>query len=545
MPAGFDSGTIRLASFALLAGALLLSAVVITRFGRDDDLLSPLRERFLYAVPWGTAIVVAIVLIVYYLVQGGGQDGGPIVAGFRSWSFWYPQGMVFSAFAHASQSHLTGNLFGTLAFAPLVEYAWGHYPTDNDAPRLWPTTPRSRIGLFVLAVVLFGVLSSLFVPGAVIGFSGVVFGFAGFAVVTMPLATIVAIVAIRVIRLLWEAITSPVIVAEARPRFVSPGWADVALQGHAFGFIFGVLLAVFLLRRRGQWPRVRNVWLAALLFAVTRSMFAIYWFAGTDRWILYRAFGAGAVLVLASLVALAVIRTDRVLVSTIDLSVRELAVGLLFAAVLAIALAAIPYTLVSVDPGGDIENGLEVQDYTVGYVENVDDQYVSAIDVPLVRDSLSVEVSGVVVASDDRNVWGVPVSSNQLAFQGRATIPVGDASWRETVVVNRTTWRFIDGNATYKIFGRSGDRPRKRLHAADPALSHVRLNDSRVAIRPAEEFYDIVIARGGNVVGARQIPPAGENATVGGITFQRENSTLIARHNGARIKLAKYELRRL
>lgn len=544
MLADLDPVLLRRVGFVLLALSVLLSILVVTRLDRGGRLLDPARERFVLGVPWGTLIVVLGVLAVYFVAQGGGKDGGPIVAGFRSWSYWYPQGMLFSSFAHASESHVTGNLFGTLAFAPLAEYAWGHYPRKRGSESFdsWRTNPYARIALFVMLVILVGVLGSLFVPGAVIGFSGVVFAFAGFAVVTMPIATIVAMLAIGVVRLVWNALESPLIVAQAQPRFVSPSWADVALQGHTYGFLVGVLLAVLLLRYRNQWPRVRYVWLAAIIFAVSRSMWAIYWFAGSDRWILYRAIGTAAVFVLASLIAIAVIQKDRTLVSRIDLSLREVAIGLLLAIVLALALAAIPYNLVTVSPGEDVEDGLQVQDYTIAYVDGGEDQYISSVEIPFLRDSFSVEVSGVIVASEQRNAWEVAVSSNRLAFEGQRTIPVGDATWRETVVVNRTAWEFIDGNTTYKVFARQEGQSRIQLHSADPAFSHVRLNDSRVAIYPSDEFYDLVVFRNETVVDADQVPGRGESVTLGGITFDREENDLVARHDGTKIRLAEYRL---
>lgn len=536
-----DPAVLRWVSFGLLAGAIVLSVLVVTRLDEGDNPLDLVRERFVLGIPWGTLLVVLGVLAVYFLAQGGGKDGGPIVAGFRSWSFWYPQGMVFSSFAHASESHVTGNLFGTLAFAPLVEYVWGHYPRKDDS-QSWQANPYARIALFVVAVGIIGVLGSLFVPGAVIGFSGVVFAFAGFAVVAMPLATIVAMLAISVVRLVWEAINSPVIVAQAQPRFVSPSWADVALQGHTFGFLVGVLLAVALLRYRDQWPRLRYVFLAAIIFAVSRSMYAIYWFAGSDRWILYRALGTAAVFVLASLVATAVVRDDRILVSSIDLSLREVAIGLLLAVVLALALAAVPYNLVTVSPGEDVEDGLDVRDFTIAYVDGGEDQYISSVRVPYLRESLSVDVSGVIVASDRRNAWEVAISSNQLAFEGERTIPVGDATWRETVVVNRTAWEFVGGNTTYKVFARHEENPGQLLHTSEPAVSDVRINDSRIAIFPSHDFYDLVVFRNESVLGSERIPNSGESVTIEGITFDRSDNDLVARHDGTVVRLATYRL---
>jgi hypothetical protein len=86
----------------------------------------------------------------------------------------------------------------------------------------------------------------------VIGFSGVVFAFAGVALVRYPLTTILALVAGRVLGILRAALQTPTLEAKAQPTFSTPWWAEVAIQGHALGLFVGVLLGVWLLRRRGD-----------------------------------------------------------------------------------------------------------------------------------------------------------------------------------------------------------------------------------------------------------------------------------------------------
>lgn len=538
---GVDETTLRVASYALLAVALVVSLAVLTRLSDGENLVGRLRERFVYGVPWGTVVVVAAVYSFYYLVQGGGQSGGPIVTGFRSWSLWAPQTMLFSSFAHASESHLIGNLFGTLAFAPLVEYAWGHYPrgeeTEGIPHLLW--TPPARIGAFVAGVFLTGLLGSLIVPGAVIGFSGVVFAFAGVAVVTLPIRTTLAILGIGAIRLLWDAFRNPWLVAEGGPQFVRPGWANVALQGHLFGLVVGVLVGVGLLRLRSESPNLRHVYFAALVFAITRSMDAVYWFLGNETYILFTGFGAAAVLLLASLIAAAAYEGDWELVPRIDLRLRTAAGGFLIALLVALALVGLPYNLASVDGGDELQNSIEVRDYEVTYAENVSNRYIGGPDLPVYRGP-EVRQSGVIVASDDRNIWELSTSAQQLAFDGETTVVLGDATWRETVYINRTEWRVTGGNATYKVYGsREGD-PRRLLFASDPAIADPVVNNSRVAIRPTNDFYEIVVTRNGTVLGTRAIPPNGQQVVLGGITFQRDGTALLVRTEGTAFRIAAY-----
>jgi len=527
---GLDDSLLEAASLLGLGVALAVALATLVRFG--GDWLDPLRERFVLGVPWGTATVVVGLSLVYYLVQGGGD--GPIVQGFRSWSVWYPQGTLFSSFAHASDGHLRGNVFGTLAFAPIVEFAWRHHPT----PGARIERPAARIGAFVGAVVLVGLAGAVFVPGAIIGFSGVVFAFAGFALVVRPLATVLAILGIRAVRLVYSGFTDPLVVATASPRFVSPSWAGTALQGHLFGVLVGVLLGIALLRTGGDRPQLEYVFFAALVFAVSRSLHAVYWYLGADEFVLFQAAGVAGVVLFATLVAVATLPADRRL--GVGPPPATVAVGLLVAVVALLGVAGLAYSLVTVSPGEDVEGGIEVEDYTVAYVDGVEDRYIGAVEVPGLGSPLSATTSGVVVASDRRNVWGVDVTAGELAFDGRARVAVGDATWRETVFIDRTEWSFLDGNSTYRVEGFHDDRW-QLLHLDSPAVGEFRLDNATLAIHPTEAGYDLHVNRDGSTVATLPVPEDGETVTVGSITVERVDDDLVASQGDTALRVAQFE----
>lgn len=552
-------------SVALLVTALALSYVVLTRVD-DVDLFGRLRERFVWGVPWGTVIVVLGVYAVFHLLQGAGEPGGPNMVGFRSWSVWHPETILLSSFSHASNSHLTGNLMGTVVFASIVEYAWGHYPTEEDVPDSswlarrsslfarveaalfsgpWRASPYARIGFFVLAVFLVGIACALFVPGAVIGFSGVVFAFAGFALVARPLLMLGGMLGLQALDLVYEGLTSPLAIAEADTRFVAPSWSNTALQGHLFGMLVGVLLAVVMFRYRNVSPRLRYVWFAALVFAVSRSMWAVFWFLGEAEFVLFRGVGAAVVLGLATLVTLAALGSDHSPVRRVDVPVRAIAVGVLVVVVAAIAVSGLAYNLVPVTPQESTQGGIDIDGYTVTYAEGVEDRY-TALDLPVVRDLLSVEMSGVVVTSDDRNVWALETPADELAFDGRAVVVVGDSTWREVVIINHTQWEVIGGNTTYKVYGQHWgvDDDQRLLFESDPAEAGVTINHSRVSIEPTAEFYDLVVERDNETLGREPVPSRNETATVGGIEFTRKGDGLVASHGGTEISIAEYRTER-
>ncbi|SNZ04889.1 Membrane associated serine protease, rhomboid family [Natronoarchaeum philippinense] len=300
---------------------IALSAVAIIRADRPGGAWGRrLRSRLLLGVPWGTIVSVLFVLAVYLFVQRGYWHWtDPVTIPFRSWSYLYPTGWLTSGFAHAGPGHLRGNLQATIVLAPIVEYAWGHLPQERGSQSFasWRTNPWLRaFVLFPAAVLGVGLLTSLFALGPVIGFSGVVFAFAGFALVHYPVATIVALLVSSVISTVVSSLVDPIVTATVSASPPSaPSWAGIAIQGHALGLFLGLVLGLAVLYRREGRPSAARVWLAALVFAVVQGLWAVYWFRGGGTYVLYRGVGVALVLLLALLVTLAAVASERPLIS--------------------------------------------------------------------------------------------------------------------------------------------------------------------------------------------------------------------------------------
>ena len=324
-----------------LALALTVTLAFAWRFEARERLRSRLEARFLYGVPWGTAVTVIIVVAFYLLAQGGLREwGSPIVYPFVTWSYFYPTGMVTAGIAHGSPQHLLSNMAATLVFAPIAEYAWSHYPptgsrgrsdsmagTTSEAqadtsefPRVRPDGGRSPRWLarpWIRAVVifpagLFGValLTAVFSLGPGLGFSGAVYAIVGFALVNYPLTTIVATVGTSAVNFLVGAFGQPVIretIAVGPP--MPPNWAGVGFQAHLLGFLVGALLGIALLSQRGRRPAADRVFVAMVLVGTAQSLWLLVWPGGDDTYYLYQ--GAGAILVLALAVFVTVAVAER------------------------------------------------------------------------------------------------------------------------------------------------------------------------------------------------------------------------------------------
>jgi membrane associated rhomboid family serine protease len=527
--------------WVLLAG-VIVSLIALGRIA-EKRVTTRLRQRFVLGVPWGTIIVILVLWWIFHSLQGGTNYGGPVVVGFRSWSYSYPTGMMLGAFSHGGKGHLIGNLVSTAAFAPVAEYAWSHYTTQRGSQSFagWRTNPFVRIALFVVGVFLVGIATSFLIPGALIGFSGVVFAFAGLALVTRPILAVFALAGERVINILYFSLNDPLVTRIGRTQFVTPSWADVAVQGHLLGFVIGVLVGLWLVRKRDQWPDPGWVWGAAVVFGVAKTLYALYWYLGGTRYVLFRGVGTAMVFVLAAIVAGAFVAKDRELIPRISVSRRQAAAGILVATVLAIGLLAVPYNLATVTPGPETDTGVEIRDYTVSYAEDVPHRYIAAVDIPFFENAFQFNTSGVIVTSDRRNAWEVVVPAGRLAVNGRAVVPVGGPGWRDTVVVNRTGWKVVNGASTYRVFLRY-EGERRQTFTADPVEVPAVINNSRIRIRPAEEGFALNVSRNETVIERAGVPQAGQNVTVADITFNRTGKTLRAIHDGTRITIARYQL---
>jgi membrane associated rhomboid family serine protease len=536
---------------SFLVVAILGSLLVARRLsGADRRWGDRARSRLLLGVPWGTLLTILGVCLVYWVLQGGwSRPHGPVVIPYRSWSYFYPLGMLTSGFAHSGLGHLIGNLVGTVVFAPVAEWAWGHYPEERGSQTFTSpgTNPYARVLAVPAAAFAAGLATSLFALGPAVGFSGVVFAFAGFAFVTRPVLAVFALVSETTVRLVVRSLRNPMLTGEPRPGLFTPWWADVAIQGHALGIFLGVVLGVALLRRRGEFPGALSLWFAALVFAVSESLWAVYVPVGASEFLLFRAVGLGLTFVLAALVTSAVLASDRPLVERIDLDRREAATGLVLAVLLALAVVAVPFNLTTVGdvPETDGTDAVEVQDYTVTYVEGVPNPYGSVLSLSRVTgEDITVRSSGVVAYSERRRVWIEAVPKSRLTFAGEATVRVGGVGWHRAVFARRIGWSVVGNGSTYKVYLRPESEERRLAYVADPVRAEPVIDDRSLTVEPADRRFDLVVTRNDSTLGRAKMPPVGNRTAVGGLTLDRTGGELYAVRNDTRVRVAKKQVPR-
>ncbi|AUX08471.1 rhomboid family protein/intramembrane serine protease [Halalkaliarchaeum desulfuricum] len=560
---------------AVVAAALLAFAIVYAVDRPRGAWGRTLRSRLLLGLPWGTLVSLGFVLLVYLFVQGGAENWhNPVVLPFRAWSYFYPLGMVTAGFSHASAGHLIGNLLGALVLGTLAEYAWGHFPQSRGTSSFssWKTNPYVRAFLIVPgAVIGAGLLTSLFSIGPVIGFSGVVFAFGGFALAFYPLGTIVALSASTLVRLVYNAMRHPELVASADWVYQTPSWATIAIQGHALGLFVGLLVGLYLRRRRGDLPSALRLGTGVLLYGAARSLWAVYWYRGGETYVLYRAIGLALVILLATLVVLAGATRDEPLsmptlpampstpsipalpsvssrlslpsVSTSNArsGTTPAAIGfvLLLMGAAMIAGPAIPVNLVTADEEPLPGDPIEVRDYQVTYAEDITDGMVDVIDVELFGETTTVETSGVIVKSQERHLWTTAVSKNRLRGSGQERIGLGGLGWRDSVSVHRTGWQVVGGDRVYRV-ELEHDEDRQVAFTSTGSHAQPRVDGRNVTVVSWADGFHLLVAHDGGIETV-QIPETNESVEAMGVQFAREEDDLFAERGETRVRIAAKE----
>ncbi|WP_135662774.1 rhomboid family intramembrane serine protease [Halorhabdus rudnickae] len=537
----------------VLIGAVAVSVAVLYRVARPGGRWGErFRSRFVLGLPWGTLLGLGVVVCVYLFVQGGwGHQYDPVSLPFRATSYAYPLGVLLAGFSHLGWGHLLGNLFSGLVYGSIAEYAWSHYPTERGsqsfATRL--SSPFVRIGLFVGSIVLAGLVTAAFSWGPIIGFSGVVYTLAGFAIVFYPVATAVAVAGWSHLWHLWGAFVDPYSIAEPAVRYSGVGWANTAVQGHAFGFLIGVLVAAIVIRRRERSASPGRIWLATMIYTLANGLWSIYWYLGNDQYVRFEGIGTALLFVLAGLIVLAAAGSDRTLLGRlpgIEVDRRQfplpsgqlLAAGVIVFTLIAMSMVGVAVNL-SAPSGTDMpDDAVEIRDYQVAYVENVTNQELAVVDIPLLDQISEVRTSGVVVYSEQRKLWHQVVSKRALEASGSGQVLLGGVGWRQSVSAYRSGWSVVGGDVTYRVFLRPGGRDERLVYTSEPAIADLTLANRSVAIRPATESFEIGVSRRNETLDARPLPAEGGNVTVGGITFNRSGQQLHATVDGTSLRVA-------
>ena len=536
-----------LTAFDPLVGyVLVLVAVIFAVVGLHytgitfSTFIDRLRRRFIWGIPWGTIVVIVLLLVVYYFVQRSWWHGGrPVIVAYTASSLFDPTGWFFAGFSHTSTGHLRGNVTTAIVFAPIVEYLWGHYPPEKRHrwEPTWARRPWIRaLLLFPLGIGVVGLLAALFSWGPVIGFSVGAYALIGCALVRYPLLTVVGVLARETVRELYRFITDPVVISETAVRAVRPSWYGTAVQGHLLGLLLGVLCGIALIRYRDERPSFSILWIAAVLVGVSLSVWELWWIVGPEQFVLFRGAGIALVIGVATLIALSVGSppTHRIQ----DIPVKQLALFILIAVVALMGIGSLAINLAVVE-APEQPVALSVEDYDIYYGENIPDGMVNIVDIEAFGLTTDVQTSGVIVVSEDRNVWRQTISAAELQNRGHRAFTVGGLGWSQDVEAFRSGWEPVGNQTVYQVWVRA-DGDWNHAYAGEPRTAEPVVQNHTFTIEAIEGTYALRVEHDEytELVG---VPQVNESVTAGEVDIVRTQNRLVVESNGTTVPIAHRE----
>lgn len=497
------------------------------------NLRDRVRARFLRGLPWGTLLLCCILVFVYLVVQGGLDSWTrPLTIPVTSWSYWHPTGVLLGPVAHRGPDHLLVNLAGVLVFGTLAEYVYGHPPPRNGTRRTSGVV-RAFV-IFPAGALLVGVTASAFSWGPTIGFSNVIYAFAGVALVKYPLGTVVALSGRDALAIVFQALEEPLVIA-GRRAVADPWFVDTAIQSHTFGLLLGVTVGVALSSmREGDAAPPHRLLIGLSLFAFVQSLWVVWWPRET-AFVLARGPGV----IFAACLAL-LLTTGTVLVVREYRPLRQERTRRIGFAVLVVPLAvmagvAVPMNLsadAAVPPGAE---SIHVGGYTLTYVEEVPNQRLAPFG------SVTGEratTSGILVVHPDRGIWTREIPADRLARERRVTMRLGGLGWDRTVFAIRRGWRAIGGDTTYQVWLNPRDGGNHRVYASEPARVAAVIDGYNVSVVPSGIRFTVRVTRRNETVGKAAVPDRGDSVTIGQLELRRDGEQLVAVRNRTRVLVA-------
>ncbi|MFP4175468.1 MAG: rhomboid family intramembrane serine protease, partial [Halobacteriales archaeon] len=479
------------------------------------------RERFVAGIPIGTLVIVAV-NVAFFLLAQRAYTGDVLTVPYLSWSYTYPTGFLTGPIGHANVPHIVGNLTAAVVFAPVVEYVIGH-KVDLSGEQSRRPLVRALVGV-PLAWYGVGVFLSFFSWGPSIGFSGVVYFLFGFAVVFYPLVSVGLLVVTDAFRTVLNALRGPVSTASAGESYVTPSWANVALDGHLLGLLVGIAVAVLVARRRGADVDGYRVGAAVFVIGLAQGLYAV-WTVDGSTYVLYRALGVAFVALLAVLVAyfIEVESSSRPLLELDTFAPRRaVSVSAVVVPIVVLCIVGLVTGLGTVSTVDDVDT-VELGGYSVWYGEDVENERV--VSVPFIDAApVNFTVSGVIVSNEDRGVWYRVASKERLSTDLSRTFLVGGLGWYDEVEVERVGLESATGNESYSVLVTARNETRA-VYDSPPARTRTTVDGWRLNLSVDDGERAVRMRRGDQ---HRTVPLRNQTFTVEGVTFETEDGRLVA-----------------
>ncbi|USZ69989.1 rhomboid family intramembrane serine protease (plasmid) [Halorussus salilacus] len=211
-----------------------------------------------------------------------------------------------------------------------------------------------------------------------------------------------------------------------------------------------------------------------------------------------------------------------------------------------VAVVSVPVGLTVVGADAMPEGGVSAGDYAVTYAENATSGQQWLVDTGDEATDEPTSVSGVIVASDDRELWTVGLDRRTLAFRGEGNVTVGGVGWRETVRAERTGWEVLGNDTAYAVDlepGAGGETV--RAFTSDGSRASAEVDGRRLEVVPTPEGFEVAVLTDGETVDAVPVPETNESADVGDLTVTAvdgdDGTRLMAESGDTRVRFAERE----
>ncbi|AGB17212.1 hypothetical protein Halru_2634 [Halovivax ruber XH-70] len=208
---------------------------------------------------------------------------------------------------------------------------------------------------------------------------------------------------------------------------------------------------------------------------------------------------------------------DRLTDGPIDYRQAALVTLCVLAAVVAVVGVPYGFTLIDGEPTGS--GAVDVGEYTVTYEEN------ASIDRTMLgfpeEAQSNATYDGLLVASDDHEVFTIGERADVIAYDGEATVAVGGPGEYETVHAERTGWEVL-GNETVYAVDLVVDSERTRSYVTEPVETGVQFDETQVLLAPTADGFEVRFEQDGETT-AVPVPEVNQTQSVGPFVVRKES----------------------
>ncbi len=201
------------------------------------------------------------------------------------------------------------------------------------------------------------------------------------------------------------------------------------------------------------------------------------------------------------------------------LSRRQTATAVLAGGTIVLLAPGILFGLTVIDPSPDHSpsgDTVTINDYELTYAANATNPRQFAVGPPA-NGTETASYTGLIVTSEQRELWTMAIREDRLAYESTTTVVVGGVGWRQSIDVERTGWAVSGADTAYTVDLTINDT-RTRSFTSAPVSVPGSLANTTVELVPADPRTQLrVTHRNGTTLDTVPVPRSGDQVAVGPI----------------------------